>query len=512
MLLTLLFLSQAALAAAPSATLRVALAQDIVTLDWTRSISEVDIPILNNIQEGLVRLNFEGKPIPNLAESWTTSADGKTYRLRLRGDVQWSDGTRFTAHHAYDGLIRLLSPYSSSSFASLAFDIAGAEDFTNSKNTDIEKIGIKVVDPRILEIRLNRPRPGWLVTLAHPSTFPVREDMIRQHGSAWTRPGNLVVLGPFNLASHQLGTSLSLVKNGLYRKASSIQLDRIEFKILTADETLTGFEAGSLDLIFDPSESLRTKYRGQPVLKYFSTLRVKRLSFNLQQFPVSDLRIRSALTRSIDRPALTKSMGPSYRTGGSLVAPGLPGFSAEAGPVYNPVSARRILRESRLSPAIKFTFLVPAFDENTQENLKTAQWLKESLEKSLTISIQTEAISDSARWALMTRSGGFSMILHDWRPGLPDPFRYYEAYSPESRTAMRWNNPEYSGLLEKARASALSSQAAAYRRADDFLVRTHAVMVPLYYAPDALIVSRKIRGLVLDPYNHKRLDGVSFVP
>ncbi len=36
-------------------------------------------------------------PIPNMAESWTTSADGKTFTFKLRRDMKWSDGVPITA-------------------------------------------------------------------------------------------------------------------------------------------------------------------------------------------------------------------------------------------------------------------------------------------------------------------------------------------------------------------------------------------------------------------------------
>jgi peptide/nickel transport system substrate-binding protein len=54
--------------------------------------------IVNMFQDTLVALDWDGRtPIPYLAKSWTVSPDGKTYTFKLRDDVSFCSGKKFTA-------------------------------------------------------------------------------------------------------------------------------------------------------------------------------------------------------------------------------------------------------------------------------------------------------------------------------------------------------------------------------------------------------------------------------
>src|SRR5262249_36301493 len=53
--------------------------------------------VSTKIHEGLLDYDFDLRPRPVLAESWTASADGKTYTFKLRRGVTWHDGKPFTS-------------------------------------------------------------------------------------------------------------------------------------------------------------------------------------------------------------------------------------------------------------------------------------------------------------------------------------------------------------------------------------------------------------------------------
>ena len=48
------------------------------------------------LYNGLLGRDERGDPIPELVESWTVDHGGAVYRFRIRHDVTWNDGTRFT--------------------------------------------------------------------------------------------------------------------------------------------------------------------------------------------------------------------------------------------------------------------------------------------------------------------------------------------------------------------------------------------------------------------------------
>ena len=59
--------------------------------------NEVDKDLVALIFSGLTKLDERGKVIPDLAESWEISEDGRQYTFQLRQGVQWHDGVPFTA-------------------------------------------------------------------------------------------------------------------------------------------------------------------------------------------------------------------------------------------------------------------------------------------------------------------------------------------------------------------------------------------------------------------------------
>ena len=79
-------------------TLNMMKSLDAPHYDGHRTTWSPSSDIINMIQDGLVALDWDGKkPLPLLAKSWTVSPDGKTYVFKLRDDLQFCSGKKFTA-------------------------------------------------------------------------------------------------------------------------------------------------------------------------------------------------------------------------------------------------------------------------------------------------------------------------------------------------------------------------------------------------------------------------------
>src|SRR5262245_45101402 len=74
--------------------------------------------IINMIQDTLVALDWDGKTVlPYLAESWDVTEDGKTYTFKLRDDVQFCSGKKFTADDVVYSFKRLKDPETKGPYA-----------------------------------------------------------------------------------------------------------------------------------------------------------------------------------------------------------------------------------------------------------------------------------------------------------------------------------------------------------------------------------------------------------
>src|SRR5439155_1547152 len=90
--------------------------------------------IIKSIFDGL--MDYEPgttKLVPHLAESFTVSADGKSYTFKLRRGVKFHNGREVTAADVKYSLERTLNPKTQSPGAGFFGDIAGTKEFADGK-------------------------------------------------------------------------------------------------------------------------------------------------------------------------------------------------------------------------------------------------------------------------------------------------------------------------------------------------------------------------------------------
>ena len=143
--------------------------QELDTLDPQGGNSMPSSNICILCYEGLTRVT-EGKVNPGAAESWDISPDGKTYTFHLR-DSKWSDGSAVTAQDFEYAIKRLVDPANGFAYSWAAGAIVGAADYNAKKITDPSQIGVKAIDDKTLEIKLNYPAKYFLAYL-QMSLFP----------------------------------------------------------------------------------------------------------------------------------------------------------------------------------------------------------------------------------------------------------------------------------------------------------------------------------------------------
>ncbi len=117
--------------------------------------------VITQIYRGLLRYNAPGDVLPDLAESWTESADKKTYRFKLKAS-QFSDGSKITATNVQMSFARIF--FVGSSIGADIDYIDGVAKFRETKN--IADLGIKLVSPDTIEFHLSKPSALFLVQLA----------------------------------------------------------------------------------------------------------------------------------------------------------------------------------------------------------------------------------------------------------------------------------------------------------------------------------------------------------
>jgi oligopeptide transport system substrate-binding protein len=98
----------------------------VITINWGTEPPSLDPGlatdttsgnILLNIMDPLVKLGDDLQPVAGTAESWDTSADGKTVTFHLRSGLKWTNGDPLTAQDYEWSWKRTISPELAADYA-----------------------------------------------------------------------------------------------------------------------------------------------------------------------------------------------------------------------------------------------------------------------------------------------------------------------------------------------------------------------------------------------------------
>lgn len=285
--------------------------------------------VTGSLFSGLVALDREGAPRPDLAEGWEVSGDGLGVVFRLREGLTWHDGAPLTAEDARFSL-GVLFRHHARARAGLAPAVAG----------------IDVVDARHLAIRLHRPHAALLRQL-DVTEAPILPRHVFGEGEMLRHPANTrpIGSGPFRLASWRRDHEIVLERNPNHHAPT--RLDRLVFRIIPdANTQAHALMAGEVDMLarVAPQDVARLAARGFVVEQHASAPGgancVMTLAFNLDRALPGDPRLRGALGAILDRRMLLERVAFGQgRVAEDVVASGI-GFAHSGGRFGAPDAAR----------------------------------------------------------------------------------------------------------------------------------------------------------------------------
>jgi oligopeptide transport system substrate-binding protein len=317
-------------------------AEQVITVNWGTEPPSLDpglatdttsSSILLNIMDPLVRLDEDLNPVPAAAESFETSKDGLTVTFKLRDDLKWTNGDPVTAQDFIYSWKRTVSPELGADYAYQFYGIVGAQEYNSCdpKKDDCaalaDKMGVKAVDDKTLEITLTTPQPWFLQQMAHHSFLAVNKKAVDQFGDKWTEAANIVTNGPFKLASWKHNSAIDLVKNPDWRGAASVKLTRVNGRMISDGITaVQAFEAGETDVDAQPpppDEIARLKET--PEYVQYPSLGTYYYGFNVKN--ITDVKQRRAMALAIPRQSIIDNVAQGGQLPATGFTPkGMPGF------------------------------------------------------------------------------------------------------------------------------------------------------------------------------------------
>ena len=270
--------------------------------------------------------------IPGLAEALPAlSEDGRTYTLRLRPGLRYSDGTPVRASDFRASIERLLelnggaSPYFT--------DIVGAQRFAATKRGPIAGIETDDASGRI-RIRLVRPRGTFPYELATLASAPLPADTPAEDATADPPPAT----GPYEIVAVRPGRSWAYARNPEWAANNAELLpqlpdghaDRIAIEVVSNPTTqVAEVERGEADwMAYPPPAHLLADLRerfGDSQLLTTPLIGVFYFWMNTTEPPFDDPRVRRAVNYAIAPAALERIYAGQMKPLQQILPPAMPG-------------------------------------------------------------------------------------------------------------------------------------------------------------------------------------------
>ncbi|MES2948569.1 MAG: ABC transporter substrate-binding protein [Pseudomonadota bacterium] len=394
--------------------LKIALSYDPSSLDPHFASTAGNVTLSSHFFDCLVHIDANGKYVPGLAVSWR-AVDSTTWEIRLRKDVKFHDGTDFTAEDVQFSLERPAKVLNSPGpFTSYTKSITGIQI------VDSHTVRLKTAEPY-------GPLPGDLASI-----FVVSKKTSANASTEDFNSGKAMVgTGPYLFRGYKRGDNVTMAKNPAYWGEPSAW-DKVTVRFVTAEAArVAALLAGDVDIIegVPPSDMARLKSDARIQVSQRTTWRTLFLHLNhsaadsaavftakgggsLGKNPLKDVRVREALSKGLNRPALVQAALDGFAApAAQIVAPGIVGFNpALKVEAYDPEGAKKLLAEAGYPNGFGITLAVP---NNRYVNDNQVGQTVGQLWSRIGVQIKLDAMPMSTYVPKM-KSGEFGAALLGW--------------------------------------------------------------------------------------------------
>ncbi len=465
-------------------------------LDPATLQSDLDAQLAVHVYSGLVTLNADGEPIPDLAQRWSLSADGRTYEFPLRPGLRFHNGEQLTAEHIKDTWEHLLDPQFDSPHALLFLGkIAGVAPYRNKIAADIS--GIRAVNTRTLEIDLNEPDLAFPAKLTHPTTYVQPPSGMRGGASP-------LGSGPFAVVEWVPGRVLTLVRSEDYYGFEPL-LDRIEIYGGVDAQSLDRYAGDALDILYVGANDIAAVLdRNNPLHKevvVHDALEMTFLAMNNRIPPFDDEGVRQAFALAIDRAAIVEQVfAQTVGRATTLLPPSL-ARNGDAETVDFDISkARQTLADSRYGDASnipELSFIVPGTRGPVPPTVVALiNMIRQHL--GVDIRIQREVWSTFVE-NLERRDNPYQLFLFSWHADYPDPQAVLDPLFRSNSVSnySGYRSPEVDALLLQARGEHDSDRRRQTIADIEQRIAAETPVTPLWHGKSYVLVKPWVRDVQL---------------
>ncbi|GAA4264616.1 ABC transporter substrate-binding protein [Frondihabitans peucedani] len=475
--------------------LTMAWSADIISMDKTMTFDNNSIRVMEQIMEPLFQASADGTKLkPWLATGYTISSDKKTYTIKLRKGVTFSNGDPMTAKDVKFSIDEDTKTG------------AAGWGFINSAISSVE-----ATDDSTVTIKL---KYAWAPLIADLSLFSngVIPDGYGGKTAAefYKAP---VGTGPYVWDSWKKGQSLKLTANSKYWQKGKPYLASVKWNVVPdANTRKLQVQGGQIDIDDTPDWSSLSSLKSAAGVKAttFPSTQIDYIAFNQKRKPFDDVHIRQAISLAIDRKAMLKAvLFGNGKVANSLLSPGTPFYDKDAGGATLDVKAAKAeLAQSSKPNGFTTTLLIASGNPN---QASVAQIMQSEL-KEIGITMNIKQLDPTANKQARLASD-FDMAISAWTMDIPDPDEWTSfAVDPTggSKSAFTsYDNPDVIAINKKAQQETDPAKRQELYSELQKQTSKDAFLAYLYYSPYVYATTDKVQGFHVTPLGNYLLQDVS---
>ncbi|ALV92172.1 MULTISPECIES: peptide ABC transporter substrate-binding protein [Pantoea] len=472
------------------------------SLDPMKAVGLPEIQVMRDLFEGLTNQDAHGKIVPGVALSWSSN-DNKTWIFTLRKDARWSNGDPVTAQDFAYSWQRLVDPKNSSPFAWFAAlsGMENAEAITKGQMS-ADKLGVTATDATHLKVTLSRPVPWFPSMVANAAMYPVPQKVIEQNGDGWTSPGKLVGNGAYQLQDRVVNEKIVLVRNPHYWDDSHSVLTKVTFIPINEESSATKrYRAGDIDITESFPKNMYALLKKELPGQVYTPdqLGTYYYAFNTEKGPTADVRVRKALSWSIDRRIIAeKVLGTGEKPAWHFTPDVTAGFTPQQSYLQQHsqqelnAQAKALLTAAGYGPGkpLHLTLLYNTSESHQKIAIAVASMWKKNLGVDVTLQNQEWKTYIDSR-----NSGSFDVIRASWVGDYNEPSTFLSLLtSTHSGNIARFHSADYDAVLTKASMeTSVVARNTDYNKAEQ-IIADQAPIAPIYQYTNGRLIKPWVKG------------------
>jgi oligopeptide transport system substrate-binding protein len=491
------------------------LGADPKTLDPGLNASVDGGIVVENLFEGLAKLDAKNKAIEGQAEKWEVSADGLTYTFKLKKDLKWSNGDPVKASDFVYAWKRVINPDTAAEYAYQMYYIKGAEAANTGKGS-MDAVGVKATDDTTLVVTLEAPCSYFLELTAFPCYFPLDEKAVGGNNEWANDAKTYVSNGPFKMTDYKIKDQIVLEKNENYEAKNDVKLDKLTMKLI-AEETSAwaSYKSGQFDMVdIVPLSEIQGAVKDKSATT-FPNLGTNFISVNVSDKAkevdpnaakaLSDPKVRKALGLAIDRQAIVDNVTKAGQIPAhSYVPEGITGADGKDfasknyfEPKGDVEQAKKLLAEAGFPDGKGLPTLTLLYNAGNGNN-ELMQAVQDMWKKvGINVELQTQ------EWKVFqnTRIAKQFVIARDaWLADYTDPMTFLDMFLSNSQNNNAgYNNPKFDKAIQDAKKETdANKRLTIMHQAEDMLMEDMPV-IPIYYYTQTKGIKDYVKDVRVSP-------------